>query len=588
MDVTSNRGELDLVPHPHTLALFLTLKCNYCCFFCTRGDNELYATVDFEKLLPLAPAIRDATMVDITGWGEPFLYPRMKEVIEFINQHNRKGCISVTTNGSLLKEEYARLLAENLHHVVFSLNAATERTYERDMVNGDWHIPGNKMIFSFVAHRENIHEFPRFVRLAHSFGVTTVNLTPVIVTKPELIQQSLWYDKEYADELIEAAMVEGRRLGVQIGARRFHTGSTPPARVECRSPYDEAFVAVDGAMGACCYAGQHKNGAAYQALRKERHFPECQSCFRDASTDDLKTHMGTNLFADPKRYDYSPRFTAIIPIDGATAEEALSDSIASLLWQSYPVWNCVLALTGSEETVPERLRAVLARLPEAPSEVRGETLRQACAEALLVADGQYAALLDPGTCWHPEKLERLLGAFRIEAGGPCDVIVHDVTDVSPDAATRLPGLAVSVAAARAMPDEVVGTMLGQPIQRSDEPVLRCRVLYDRLDLRVPGVAAHGRREYLAGVARRLNELGELTYAAGETTAARMAFTAAYDADPGYAQPYNNMAVAEWADGRHELALKLLRRALTIEPENATFLENAQEMAGSIEAAPAQG
>jgi MoaA/NifB/PqqE/SkfB family radical SAM enzyme len=602
---------LDAVPHPHTVALFLTLKCNYRCFFCTRGDNAGYGSVDFEKLLPLAPAIRDASMVDITGWGEPFLYPRMKEVIQFINQHNRKGCISVTTNGSLLKEEHAKLLSENLHHIVFSLNAASESTYERDMVNGHWsrvlenisrarrHLPGDKIIFSFVAHRENIHEFPQFVRMAHSFGVTRVSLTPVIVTKPENIQRSLWYDKELANDLIEAALVEGRRLGVEVGARRFSTGSARPPRDQaCRSPYQEAFIGVDGKVGPCCYAGDHTmgnafteggfdavwNGAAYQALRKERHFPECRSCLAHASLDNLATHMGKNLFSDPKRYDFSPRFTAIIPIDGTESEQALAATIASLEWQTYPVWNSVLALNGAATTVPERLRAVLATLPEPPAEVRGVTLRQACAEALPVASGQYVAFLEPGTCWHPEKLERLLRAFRIEAGGPCDAVAHAVTDARPTFATRRPGLSVSLTAARTRPELAVAMLLGEPVPSSDEATFDCRVLNGRLDLRVPGVPPDNRDSYLAGVARRLNLAGEAAHEAGDQAAAYEAFLGAQAASPDYAEPYNNLAVAEWAAGRPGFAVELISKALAIAPDNTTFRENAQEIARAIQTA----
>lgn len=310
-----------VTPRPSTLALFFSLKCNYQCFFCPREHNSKYTDLPLERLEALRPAIRDADMVDITGWGEPFMYPHIAEAIRFITAENPRNCISVTTNGSHLSEDYAELVSKNLHHIVFSLNAATKATYERDMVHGRWdhvlgniervrrHVPGDKIIFSFVAHLENIDEFPEFVRLAARFGVKTASLTALIITKPELIRQSLWFDKDRANTAIDEARRLGEKLGVAIGARRFNGPSElPPPGAGCTSPFKEAFIGVDGSVSPCCFAGNQRMGNAYesgfdevwygeryQALRKERFFPECKTCFAHASLDDLSTHMAKQM-----------------------------------------------------------------------------------------------------------------------------------------------------------------------------------------------------------------------------------------------------------------------------------------------------
>jgi molybdenum cofactor biosynthesis enzyme MoaA len=45
-------------------------------------------------------------VVDLTGWGEPFFYPRFEEVVDFIGRTNSlPHNIQVTTNGSFLSKK---------------------------------------------------------------------------------------------------------------------------------------------------------------------------------------------------------------------------------------------------------------------------------------------------------------------------------------------------------------------------------------------------------------------------------------------------------------------------------------------------
>lgn len=585
-------------PYPHTLAIALTERCNYDCFFCTKQDTKPAPNLPFEVVEQLVPFIREAKMVDITGWGEPLLYPQIDQVIDLINANNDKGCISITTNGFLLTEPRAEKLARNLHHMVLSLNAGTAETYERTMKNGKWarvlanveaarkHIPGDKLIFSFVAHRENIREFPGFVRLAHRFGITNVSLTHMIVQRPRSVAQSLWFDKALSNDLVEEAVELGKELGVYVAAARFNPITTrAPARPACRSPYDEVFVYLNGAVKPCCFAGSQEmgsiheaggldgvwNGERYQHLRQERFFPECKTCFAHASISDLDTHI-TPWLSDPAtRYGELPRFSVVLPVAEGADAQAAADALRSLSWQTYPVWECLVAAAGAPEELPAPLRKALDREKRARV-VSAATLPAALEAALGAAGGAFVAGLRPGTRWHPIKLERALAELSRDPG-PADGITHGIMDGTGKLAGRT-GCVLRADAARARPAVALAALMGEAPAAEAFAVT---AIEERLDVQVPGVAEDQREAYLAAVARRLNLIGAATLAAGEVGTALEAFHSALEADPLSAETLHNLGVAAHMARREAEARHFLGQALRMEPQNPEFLRTAQAL-----------
>ena len=190
--------EVSPVPFPKFVGIYLTSCCNYRCFFC---EDRKPFHLPLEDLYGLKTLIRNAEILNITGSGEPLFYKHIKEAIHFINENNNRNCISLNTNGSLLTEEIALLLSSNLNFISISVNAATKQTYERDIKNADWenvlnnirnarkYIPREKMSLVFVAHGDNIHEFPDFVRLAKELDVGQVEMKNFIVLDPGYLEK---------------------------------------------------------------------------------------------------------------------------------------------------------------------------------------------------------------------------------------------------------------------------------------------------------------------------------------------------------------------------------------------------------------
>src|SRR6266705_1058862 len=85
--------------YPEFLSIALSSHCNAACFFCRESDFK-GSTVEFDNLIKLESAIRKARTIDLTGWGEPFFYPRFEDVLDYIGSiNNAAHLIQITTNG---------------------------------------------------------------------------------------------------------------------------------------------------------------------------------------------------------------------------------------------------------------------------------------------------------------------------------------------------------------------------------------------------------------------------------------------------------------------------------------------------------
>ncbi len=304
--------------YPKVLSLCLTTRCNLRCFICRREGHHA-RDMDFANLRLLRNAVRNASVIDLTGWGECLLYPRFEEVVDSVCALNPRGdLVQITTNGTRLSAGLARRLSGRLHRLVVSLNAASAETYNRDMRHGDFHetlsrveeflgaldAPGRaKVIFHFVAHAGNFREIPDFVRLARDMGVPTVNVGQYLVDIAEHARYTLLSVREEYNQVVGAAEAAGRELGIAVYARRFGVERPQPPS-ECRDPYDACFIEADGMVGPCCFCGAYRIGNAfeagfeavwfgerYRALRRRRDLAACRTCNRFIPFDDPGAHF---------------------------------------------------------------------------------------------------------------------------------------------------------------------------------------------------------------------------------------------------------------------------------------------------------
>lgn len=314
------------VTYPAEVFVFLTTRCNIRCLICRREDHKP-VDVDPADLYKLGELFRHASLIDLTGWGEPFTYRELDAVLNFIFANSgKRDVLRITTNGTLLDERYGRLLNGRLAGLTISLNAATRETYNRDMKFSDFDKvvanieqfvsvldPGtlSRLSLHFVAHAENFRELSAFVELAASLRIGRVTVGNYIISTEEHLPLSLLNVKRQYNDAVEAAEKAALDKGVRFTAKKFFAvdATADPDR-ECHFPFTQLFVQPDGEVsGPCCYAGAYPMGNVYRdgyrsvwfgekyrKLREKRHLPACGSCTVYSSFDSPHAHFDSAFF----------------------------------------------------------------------------------------------------------------------------------------------------------------------------------------------------------------------------------------------------------------------------------------------------
>jgi len=365
------------MPYPKKLTVALTDRCNLKCFICTREEFEgeigsKGSNLVLENIRKLEPALREAKIIQLTGFGETFLHPQLGEALDYIYAINpREDLIYFVSNGTLLSHAWGEKLDKRLNYLAISLNAARPETYKRDMhpylfrytrdsapkaYQGKQFAEDNKrerpcqfeqtvgrigdfmsalsqqsarrVSLHYVVHRDNIDEMAEFIRLAHSLGISQVSFTHYLVNRVENIEFSIFFEKERYNTALNDAVVLGLELGVGVFGRRFFTEEerTFDAERDCDWPINQAMVFTRGESSPCCYIGEVDlgnafktnfddvwNGKPYQKLRRERWMHACQNCSMFQTFDDWKTHFHHKVKLSPRFNELAGLFVEPAP-----------------------------------------------------------------------------------------------------------------------------------------------------------------------------------------------------------------------------------------------------------------------------------
>jgi MoaA/NifB/PqqE/SkfB family radical SAM enzyme len=272
----------------------------------------------FDNLVKLENPIKQAKMIDLTGWGEAILYEKYSDVIAYIfSLNDKRKLISQTSNGVLV-HKYAELIRGRLQRFVISLNAATPETYNREMKGGDF----NKTISSvqtfmskitsddrktvrlhFVTHVHNYREMPLFVELANSLNVKQVSYGQYMCNSIDTERNTLLNIKTEYNNILTKVDEASKKFRVEVFYRRFGE-NLGLSSDNCRFPFDWCFLYPSGDITPCCYLGDIIMGNVFdnsfesvwfgekmQKLRKSRYLLSCSFCAPFQSFDTPQCHF---------------------------------------------------------------------------------------------------------------------------------------------------------------------------------------------------------------------------------------------------------------------------------------------------------
>ena len=186
-------GRVVLRSMPSLINIELSGRCNVWppCTYCVGKNKPGYEEpghISKEQLAPYWKYLLAADRVNDHTYGEPLMYPQIHELIDRLGEAGVK--FGFTSNGLLLNEKKARLLAKHGEHVevCISLNAASKEVYfahqgkdfDKLIANIERFVaihrearPGRAvpLILSFIVMRSNRHEVMDFIRLSRRLRV---------------------------------------------------------------------------------------------------------------------------------------------------------------------------------------------------------------------------------------------------------------------------------------------------------------------------------------------------------------------------------------------------------------------------------
>jgi MoaA/NifB/PqqE/SkfB family radical SAM enzyme len=111
-DDTTDKFTKFVLRSPFSVCYKVTQKCNYSCPHCIASStNKSFYGLSTEKVKEIFRKVKDAGVLrlDITG-GEPYIRPDINELLAYGSEIGLE--MVITSNGSLLKEDNAKLLSK--------------------------------------------------------------------------------------------------------------------------------------------------------------------------------------------------------------------------------------------------------------------------------------------------------------------------------------------------------------------------------------------------------------------------------------------------------------------------------------------
>lgn len=171
-------------------------RCTLKCIHCNRGLYPTGGEMSIEVFRNIISQIPSLESINITGLGEPFLHPRIGEMLGIAKE--KKLFTYMNTNFTLGKSIASKLVESRIDMVKISLDAAKTETYRKVRGTDDFPeiIRSIRLLADYKKARgtrlpiirinnlllsQNIHELQDMIRLAKELGVDQLLMKQVFV-----------------------------------------------------------------------------------------------------------------------------------------------------------------------------------------------------------------------------------------------------------------------------------------------------------------------------------------------------------------------------------------------------------------------
>ncbi|RYE38990.1 MAG: hypothetical protein EOP24_45535 [Hyphomicrobiales bacterium] len=229
---------------PESLSIELTAACNLHCSHCSsHGDvsehrmNNRRAPLEADVLESLGHELFPyLTLVNLVGRGEPSMVslPLWNRFFELCAGY--EVLVTCVTNGSFVKQRFDGKNIHLLDTLTFSIDGMTEDVFQvnrgganlatfMDNVEYYQHLRRQSQLLrrprlglSWTLKRNNIHQFPDFIRFAISANADLLYVRHLLLFRPEDAAQSLILEPELSNRYLSQgyALLEGSSIKLDV------------------------------------------------------------------------------------------------------------------------------------------------------------------------------------------------------------------------------------------------------------------------------------------------------------------------------------------------------------------------------------
>jgi len=122
------------IARPHIIHVGVTTCCNLSCPACALGTGDLgrpLMHLDYSIFCRMVDELRDSLLFMLFwDWGEPFLHPRLWDMIEYVNKSQIMSVTSTNLSMNLDDRSIEKIVTCGLNHLIVCIEGATQEVHE--------------------------------------------------------------------------------------------------------------------------------------------------------------------------------------------------------------------------------------------------------------------------------------------------------------------------------------------------------------------------------------------------------------------------------------------------------------------------
>lgn len=237
------KKDAELRSYPYKAMIETTNYCNLSCPYCPNGMNTLHREkrhMDREDFCKVIDQLAPYLYIAFPGLhGEPFLAPGLIDMIEYLHKKRISCQVFTNLNVKLKEEEVQRLIDSEVMILRISIDGASQETYQKYRVGGDFGIVMENVRLINVVKKRNKSIYPILIWQFLVFNFNENDILPAYHMAKGLNMRFFLRSPNCYDE---------------VRSRLTPDGCLPVQQISCQYPCSSVFVHSNLDVSICYVA----------------------------------------------------------------------------------------------------------------------------------------------------------------------------------------------------------------------------------------------------------------------------------------------------------------------------------------------